>query len=349
MDQLFFIGRGRVEWRDIPEPDLVDASDALVRPIAVATCDLDTMLVHGDAPFQGPFPLGHEGVGEVVAVGADVASVRIGDRVIIPFQVSCGTCSRCVRGRTAHCEATNPGAMYGLEPFGGPWGGFFSDAVRVPWADHMLVQLPDGVDPLAVASLSDNICDGWRTVAPYIEDPPTTRILIVGGGDVAPSIACYSIAIAKAFGVAEVDFLDIGEPSSAGAGKAERLGANVITNPDDVQRNSYTITVCSRTDIAAMHLALRATEPDGTCVVNTVFFQDDVPLPMFSMYTSGIRLVTGLVNARSVIPRPLQLIVDGKLEPESITDEVVEWERAGEALVAQPQKLVFHRPALATP
>src|SRR5918996_5163022 len=169
MDQLFFIGRGRVEWRDIPEPDLVDASDALVRPIAVATCDLDTMLVHGDAPFQGPFPLGHEGVGEVVAVGADVASVRIGDRVIIPFQVSCGTCSRCVRGRTAHCEATNPGAMYGLEPFGGPWGGFFSDAVRVPWADHMLVQLPDGVDPLAVASLSDNICDGWRTVAPYIE------------------------------------------------------------------------------------------------------------------------------------------------------------------------------------
>src|ERR687892_1856076 len=108
MDQLFFIGRGRVEWRDIPEPDLVDASDALVRPIAVATCDLDTMLVHGDAPFQGPFPLGHEGVGEVVAVGADVASVRIGDRVITPFQVSCGTCSRCIRGRTAHCEATNP-------------------------------------------------------------------------------------------------------------------------------------------------------------------------------------------------------------------------------------------------
>src|SRR5207302_1009864 len=144
----------RVEWRDVPRPRLVDDQDALVRPVAVATCDLDTGLVHGLAPFPGPFPLDHEGVGEVVEVGNAVTTVAVGQRVIIPFQVSCGTCGRCRRGLTASCENVDLGAMYGLEPFGGPWGGFLGDVVRVPWADHMLVPLPDGVDPVAVASLS---------------------------------------------------------------------------------------------------------------------------------------------------------------------------------------------------
>src|SRR5947207_5251747 len=137
MEQLFFVEAGRVEWREVPPPQIVDGTDALVRPLAVATCDLDTGQIHGLAPFPGPYPLGHEGVGEVVAIGPDVAAVSVGQRVIIPFQISCGRCGRCLRGLTASCERVNPGAMYGLEPLGGPWGGLLADLVRVPWADHM--------------------------------------------------------------------------------------------------------------------------------------------------------------------------------------------------------------------
>ena len=74
MMQLVFLGPGRLEWQEAPEPTLRDASDALVRPITVATCDLDTALIHGDGPFQGPFPFGHEGVAEVVAIGDAVTS-----------------------------------------------------------------------------------------------------------------------------------------------------------------------------------------------------------------------------------------------------------------------------------
>src|SRR5215472_6183708 len=70
MEQLFFTGHGQVEWRDIRPPKLAGDKDALVRPVAVATCDLDTAVVHGAAPFPGPFPLGHEGVGEVVRLAA---------------------------------------------------------------------------------------------------------------------------------------------------------------------------------------------------------------------------------------------------------------------------------------
>jgi threonine dehydrogenase-like Zn-dependent dehydrogenase len=101
--------------------------------------------------------------------------------------------------------------------------------------------------------------------------------------------------------------------------------------------------VCSASEVDALKLALRATEPDGNCVVNTVFFQDAVPVPMFAMYTRGVRLVTGRVNARAVMPKALELIVNGALQPESVTDAVVAWRDAADALVAEPRKLVIQR------
>lgn len=85
MRQLFFLAPGRLEWRDVPEPELEAETDALMRPIAVATCDLDTALLQGTAPFEGPFPLSHEGVAEVVVVGDAVTDVAVGQRVIVPF------------------------------------------------------------------------------------------------------------------------------------------------------------------------------------------------------------------------------------------------------------------------
>ena len=75
-----------------PTPELSGGVDALVRPIAVATCDLDAAVVAGRAPLPGPFAFGHEFVADVLEIGESVTSVRAGDRVIVPFQVSCGTC-----------------------------------------------------------------------------------------------------------------------------------------------------------------------------------------------------------------------------------------------------------------
>jgi threonine dehydrogenase-like Zn-dependent dehydrogenase len=169
MDQVTYIEPGRVEIWDVERPQLRSPNEAIVRPLAVATCDLDKALVRGATPWDGPFPLGHEGVAEVLEVGDGVASVRPGDRVCLPYQISCGTCRRCKSGLTSHCEGhggTVPGSQYyGFSPTGRDWGGFLSDAVRVPFADHMLVPVPASVASEVVASLSDNIvgnCSGRR-------------------------------------------------------------------------------------------------------------------------------------------------------------------------------------------
>ena len=148
------------------EPELGGAGEALVRPLAVALCDLDHLIVQGQAPIPGEIALGHEQVGEVVAVGDEVARP--------PAWATSWWCrsrsaaeraTSAARGRTGDCEAVPPQSMYGFGMVGGDWGGALSDLVRVPFADAMLVPLPEGVEPVSVASAGDNVVDGWRTVS----------------------------------------------------------------------------------------------------------------------------------------------------------------------------------------
>src|SRR6202789_4135611 len=98
MRQLTFEESGRYASRDVPEPKITQAQQALVRPLQVACCDLDVAVVRGAAPLPPGYAVGHEGLAEVVAVGDDVAGFRAGDRVVVPFQLSCGTCRECPRG-----------------------------------------------------------------------------------------------------------------------------------------------------------------------------------------------------------------------------------------------------------
>src|SRR5207302_1160221 len=120
-----------------------------------ALCDLDHPMIVGETPFPTPIALGHECVAEVLAAGPAVESVAPGDVVVVPFQISCGECDRCRRGLTGSCEPMPDVSMYGFGSFGGSWGGMLTDVVRVPYADAMLIRVPDGVEPVALASASD--------------------------------------------------------------------------------------------------------------------------------------------------------------------------------------------------
>jgi alcohol dehydrogenase len=340
MRQLTFQGAGKPDWLEVAEPTLTGSGDALVRPVAVATCDLDTPIVRGETPFQGPLPLGHECVAEVIDVADGVKGIQPGALVSVPFQISCGDCGRCRRGQTAHCESVPWQSAYGLPPHGGDWGGFLSDLVRVPYAEQMLVALPDGVDPVAAASVSDNIVDAWRTVAPQLAAEPDAAVLIVGGGGPG-SLGLYAAGIAAALGASRVLYVDADERRRR---IASELGAETIAEPDEHRLGPFPITVDASADPAGLALAIRSTTSEGFCTSVGIYFQNEVPVPLFEAYVTGITFQTGRVHARPAIPPAMELIASGRLHPELVTTRTAGWEESPEALAeGEFVKLVFSR------
>src|SRR6187397_933026 len=100
MQQLTCTEPGTVLWQNVPEPALLGPGEALVRPLAVARCDIDLFLTSGLFPSRGPFALGHEGVAEILELGDAVRGLEVGQRVVVAFQVSCGACGSCAAGHT---------------------------------------------------------------------------------------------------------------------------------------------------------------------------------------------------------------------------------------------------------
>jgi alcohol dehydrogenase len=313
---------------------------ALVRPLAVATCDLDAMIVQGLSPFPAPFPLGHECVAEVIDAG-EIAGARTppGTLVSVPFQISCGQCASCRRGRSANCSAVPFMSTYGFGPAVERWGGFLADTVHVPYADHMLVALPEGLAAADVASASDNIADGWRAVAPALEREPGAEVLVVGG--LGPgSIGLYAAAVAVALGAARVLYVDLDERRRGVA-----AGFGCETSGELVKRlGPFPVTVDACGTAEGIGLALRSTAPDGTCTSCAIYFGQQPEMPLLEMYTKGITFRTGRANAREAMPHVLALAAEGALHPEHVTSRVVPWEQAPDALLEEGwTKLVFER------
>jgi alcohol dehydrogenase len=350
MLEVTFVERGKVEWREAPEPKLQGPGEVLVRPLAVATCDLDAAIVKGRAPFAGPFPMGHEFVAEVTDVGDDVRGVEVGQRFAVPFQICCGTCERCKRGLTDACQSVQPMAMYGLGPAFGDWGGALSDLVRVPYPDFMLVPLPDGVELAHVASASDNMPDAWRAVAPQLAERPGAAVLVVGG-EGATSIGLYACALALALGAERVDFVD---HDPAHLELARTVGANPIEASGKPQAGPYEahfprrlgpypITVDTSAHPDGLALAVRSTEPGGHCTAVGIFYEEYTRLPLLEMYSTGVTFHHGRAPARAVMPDVLALIADGRFDPAPVTTKSVRWDDAPDALMEAPVKLVVTR------
>jgi alcohol dehydrogenase len=333
---LTFVERGKLEWRDAPEVGLGGDGEAVVRPVALATCDIDTAFVQGRFPVGGPFSFGHECVAEVIDVGDSVESVEPGDLVSVPFQISCGECARCRAGEPGNCESVPRLSTYGLPIGPQTYGGFASDAVTVPYADAMLVPIPEGVEPSTVASLSDNIPDAWRCVAPPLEQHPGAPVLIAMG---AGSIALYSVAIALALGAERVDVVGGRERDRE---LAQRLGANVIDEGFPERAGFYPITVDASAQPAGISCVLKSTDADGICTSIGIYIEP-TPLPLLDMFTQGVTFVTGRPHVRMLMPDVLELIRAGRFDPDPVTVNRVDWEDAAEALSDLRAKTVVTR------
>lgn len=183
MRQLTCTAPDTIEWRDVPEPRIQSDVQALIRPLAVARCDIDLFLTAGHFPASEPFALGHECVGEIIALGDSVRGLAIGQRVVVAFQASCGTCRSCGVGHTANCDQDPALSDYGMRPLSGvEYGGMLADVTHVPYAEAMLMPVPTHLDSVALASVSDNVLDGYRAVAPHFATMPGAEVLIVCHG-----------------------------------------------------------------------------------------------------------------------------------------------------------------------
>jgi alcohol dehydrogenase len=342
MRQLTFIRPGVLEWWDAPEPTVQDDRDALVRPLAVTRCDLDLYIANGAARLEGPFAIGHETAGIVTAVGDAVRNVTIGDIVIVPFQISCGTCRFCRRGLTNACEAVPFRSSYGLKPVCGvEYGGALSDLLRVPFADHMLIKNPAGLKLSQTSSLADSATDAFSVAEPVLRQNPEAEIVVIGGR--AQSLGIMIAHAARSLGMRRVLYVD-NDPRRIA--KARDFGVEVLqidSFRDTQLPDRYFLAVDADGSEASLDLAIRSVEPGGICHRMYGGFERETPVPLAHMYGQGITLKIGRVNARASLTTCLAHLQAGHYHPEAVLTRRVAFDDAHEAILDPSMKIVFLR------
>jgi threonine dehydrogenase-like Zn-dependent dehydrogenase len=211
------MGKKKVEVRNVPDPQILNARDAIIRVTSTAICGSDLHLYNGYMPtMEKGDILGHEFMGEVVEVGKSVKNLKVGDRVVVPFPIACGHCRACERGLTSLCENSNPNAaiadtMLGHSPAGlfgyshmlGGFAGGQAEYARVPFADFGPLEVPANLSDEQVLFLSDIFPTGYMG-ADLCGIQPGDTIAVWGAGPVGQ----FAIASAKLLGAERVIAID---------------------------------------------------------------------------------------------------------------------------------------------
>lgn len=160
MKAVVYEGVKNVKVKQVPDPILKNEDDIIVKVTSTAICGSDLHLIHGRVPAMKPgFVLGHETMGIVEEVGKGVKKVRKGDRVIVPFPVSCGHCFHCEHGNYSQCDNSNPngetGGLLGYSDAFGGYAGGQAEYLRVPYANVGPVVVPDELNDEQVLFLTD--------------------------------------------------------------------------------------------------------------------------------------------------------------------------------------------------
>jgi len=228
-------GKQKVEVQEVPDPQILNARDAIVKITSTAICGSDLHLYNGYIPTvkKGDI-LGHEFMGEVVELGSGVTNLKVGDRVVVPFPIACGACAACAREQYSLCENTNPNApipekLMGHSPAGvfgyshmlGGFPGGQSEYARVPFADVGPIKIEDDLPDEKVLFLSDIFPTAFMG-ADFCEIKPGDIIAIWGAGPVG-QLAAASAFLLGAERVVVIDRFD-----SRLRRVAEKTGAETI-------------------------------------------------------------------------------------------------------------------------
>ncbi|HNL02979.1 MAG TPA: alcohol dehydrogenase catalytic domain-containing protein [Leptospiraceae bacterium] len=338
MKRLVFQKKGIIDWEECPAPVITGPNQAIVRPLAIARCDLDIPIVLGQTLFRPPFAIGHEFVGSIESVSEDLAGqFQKGDRVAVAFQISCGTCPMCTGGLSKNCTTVTPAANYGMAPAAKEFGGALADFVKVPFASSMLVRLPPNVPAASVASLSDNIAEAWKLAGSVLSNRPSSTVLILGG--VASSIGLYTAMLAKTMTKGSVLYMDT---DPARVLHAERLGIQAEHVKEFPKSRGKFDLVCEcAASEAGWTCATRSVAPAGVLTTASIFWTNKLEIPFLEFYNGGVELRISRVDSREMMEKMLTLISDGTYDPGLVTTSTASLADAKEAWMEPATKLVI--------
>jgi alcohol dehydrogenase len=310
MQALVYHGPGRKAWEEVPNPEITDEGDAIVRVDATTICGTDLHILKGDVPeVRAGRILGHEAVGTVDEVGDNVRRLSPGDRVLVSCISGCGSCQFCREARYGQC----------LE--GGGWvlghhiDGTQAEYVRVPYADTSLYRIPDGVSDEAILMLADILPTGYEVGVLAGGVRPGDVVAVVGAGPVGLS----AITTARLFSPSHIVAVDL---SDGRLEAARAFGADVTVNDsrEDPMAVIKNLTGRLGADVAieavgtpeTFEMAVRLARPGGR-IANIGVHGHPAMLHLEEQWARDITITTGLVDASST-PALMRLVTTGQLD-----------------------------------
>ncbi|MFF9112522.1 zinc-dependent alcohol dehydrogenase family protein [Streptomyces sp. NPDC014805] len=334
MKGYVFHGPGQSSWEDVPDPAVKEPTDAIVRVDAVTICGTDLHILKGDVPEVRPGTvLGHEAVGEIVDVGADVRTVRPGDRVLISCITACGRCAYCRR------------AMYGQCRGGGGWilghliDGTQAEYVRVPYTDLSVHALPATLEDRDAVLLADIFPTAYEVGVLNGRVRPGDTVAVVGAGPVGLA----AIATARLFSPERILAVD---PARARCEAARRLGADAVADPAEAPEQLIAdLTDGLGADVVVeavglpetFELCTRMVRPGGH-VANVGVHGKPATLHLEDLWIKNVTLTTGLVDTHST-PALLRMAAAGRLPTSALVTHTFPLEHMEQAYD------IFGRPA----
>ncbi|MEU5371540.1 zinc-dependent alcohol dehydrogenase family protein [Streptomyces sp. NPDC005951] len=326
MKALVFEEPGRTTWRDVPDPDIEDAADVIVRVEAVTICGTDLHIVKGDVPEVTPGRvLGHEAVGTVVEAGGDVRTVRPGDRVLVSCISACGRCRYCREARYGQCRG------------GGGWvlghtiDGTQAEYVRVPFADLSVYPLPHSVDSVDAVLLADIFPTAYEVGVRNGGVSPGDTVVVVGAGP----IGLAAIATSRLYSPERVIAVDLAD---ARLEAARSLGAAATVRADEEPRQLVAdLTDGLGADVVmeavgvpeAFETCTRMVRPGGR-VANIGVHGKPATLHLEDLWIKDVTITTGLVDTAST-PMLLRMLANGRLPSAELVTHRFELEEMEEA------------------
>ena len=354
MKALRWHGKHHIDVDQVPDPTIEDPTDMIIQVKASGICGSDLHLYDGFIPTmkKGDI-LGHEAFGEVVETGRQVNRFRKGDRVAVPFNISCGVCYYCKRGLFSLCDNSNPNAaeaakVYGFSPAGyfgyshlfGDFAGGQAEFLRVPFADQIPMTIPDGVDDEDAVLLTDNFPTGYMA-AENCEITEGDTVAVFGAGSVG-QFAAQSALLLGAGRVLLIDRFDyrltqwederitpINYEGQDVLAKIKELtdghGPDACIDAVGMEAHGDTLagvydsvktTLRMETDRpTALRWVIQACRKGGTVSVPGVYGGFIDKYPMGAFFNKGLTMRTGQTHVHKYLPRLLQLIVDGRVKP----------------------------------